>query len=300
MKCFYHNDADGRCAGFWVALSAGLTNYMDECEFIEMDYAKPFPIDSIRTNEQIYIVDYSISPDEMRQLLKTTQDVTWIDHHKTAIEKYADFEHEIRGVRYDGVAGCMLTYCYLHHMTDRGKGDIKPFNISMTGNAPKFTKLIADWDVWKFDFGDDTRRFITAFNAYNFEPRSRLWDRFFNFPDEMACGSLIQEGITMTAFRDGWAKEYMKLGFETEFEGVKCFAVNLGRCNSEYFKSLPDGKYDVLMPFVFNGEKYTVSLYSKTVDVSEIAKKYGGGGHKGASGFQCKQLPFVKAISGGQ
>jgi len=56
----------------------------------------------------------------MRELLITTKNVTWIDHHKTAIEKYNDFEYDIRGVRYDGIAGCMLTYCYLHHMTQRG------------------------------------------------------------------------------------------------------------------------------------------------------------------------------------
>ena len=122
--------------------------------------------------------------------------------------------------------------------------------------------------------------------------KSKHWDKFFCFPVDFVCTDLIQQGETMTTFRDGWAKEYMKLGFETEFEGVKCFAVNLGHCNSEYFKSLPDDKYDALMPFVFNGDMYTVSLYSKTVDVSEIAKKYGGGGHKGAAGFQCKQLPF--------
>ena len=136
MKCFYHNDADGRCAGFWVALSAGLTDCSDVNEFIEMDYAKPFPMDSIKPNEQIYIVDYSISPDEMRQLLEITNDVTWIDHHKTAIEKYVGFEYAIRGIRCDGIAACMLTYCYLHHMTDRGNGDIKPFDISMTESSP--------------------------------------------------------------------------------------------------------------------------------------------------------------------
>ena len=128
-----------------------------------MSYAKPFPMESIRKDEQIYIVDYSISPDEMRQLLKITKNVTWIDHHKTAIEKYKDFEYEIRGIRYDGIAGCMLTYCYIHHMTQRGTGDIKPFDLSMVKDAPRFTKLIADWDVWKFEYGDDTRHFITAF-----------------------------------------------------------------------------------------------------------------------------------------
>jgi len=293
MKCFYHDDSDGKCAGFWVSLNVGINDgYNDMPEIRPINYRDKFPMETIRPNEQIYIVDYSIAPDEMRGLLGITKNVTWIDHHKTAIEKYQGFEHDIRGIRYDGVAGCMLTYCYIHHMTSRGEGEIKAFDLSMTNDAPLFTKLIADWDVWKFDFGDDTRHFQTAFNAYDFSPSSKLWDRFFTSP--FAEQDLILQGKTMMQFRDGWAKSYMSLGFETVFEGVKCFAVNLGHCNSEYFKSLPEGQYDVLMPFVYDGNQYTVSLYSKTVDVSDIAKKYGGGGHKGASGFQCKELPFRK------
>ena len=72
MKCFYHNDADGKCAGFWVRFSADLTKRSESYyEFIETSYERPFPIDSIVPNEQIYIVDYSISPDEMRELLKS-------------------------------------------------------------------------------------------------------------------------------------------------------------------------------------------------------------------------------------
>jgi oligoribonuclease NrnB/cAMP/cGMP phosphodiesterase (DHH superfamily) len=265
--------------------------YNYESSFQEIDYRIKFPLETIRPNEQVYIVDYSISPDEMRALLNITNNVTWIDHHKTAIEKYEGFEHEIRGVRYDGVSGCMLTYCYTHHMTARGEGEIKPFNLNMTEDAPYFTKLIDDWDVWKFKYGDDTRMFQVAFNAYDFSPNSNLWDRFFTspFPAEQ---DLITQGHTMTLFRDNWAKNYMKLGFGVIFEGYRCYAVNLGYSNSEYFKSITG--YDILMPFVFDGKQYTVSLYSTTVDVSVIAKKYGGGGHKGASGFQCKQLPFLR------
>ena len=295
MKCFYHNDADGKCSGFWVCLGAGLTRLDHDCEFIEMTHTKPFPMESIRKDEQIYIVDYSISPDEMRQLLTITKDVTWIDHHKTAIDKYKDFEHDIRGVRYDGIAACMLTYCYIYHMTDRGQGEIKPFNIAMTEDAPMFTKLIADWDVWKFDYGDSTRAFITAFNAYDFDPcNSDNWHRLLSNSENDPSDAMIEEGKTMLKFRNGWAKDYMKLGFETIFEGLNCYAVNLGHCNSEYFNSLPAGKYDVFMPFVFDGEMYSVSMYSTEADVSNIAKKYGGGGHMKAAGFQCKTLPFVK------
>lgn len=292
MKCFYHNDSDGKCAAFWVASNVRIHDkYNDMPVFQEIDYRTKFPMETIRKDEQVYIVDYSISPDEMRELLNITKDVTWIDHHKTAIEKYKEFEHEIRGIRYDGVSACMLTYCYIHHMTARGEGEIKPFDISMTEDAPMFTKLIDDWDVWKFNYGDDTRYFQIAFNTYDFSPCADTWDMFFDNDGEQ---TLIEQGKIMIQYRDNWAKNYMKLGFETEFEGHKCFAVNLGCCNSEYFKSLPEGKYEILIPFVFDGNVYTVSLYSTTVDVSEIAKKYGGGGHKGASGFQIKELPFKK------
>ena len=306
MKCFYHNDADGKCAGFWVAHTAVMENIETPTEFIEMSYEKPFPMDTIKPNERIYIVNYSISPDEMRKLLQITTDVTWIDHHKTAIEKYDGFEYDIRGLRYDGIAACMLTYCYLHHMTYCGVGNINPFDISMTKDAPVFTKLIADWDVWKFDYGDDTRKFITAFNSYDFRPDSKEWERFF--VDGKVIGPVVGwlyngegedemtvEGAAMIKYRDGWAKSYLeRFGFETEFEGLKCFAVNLGNCNSEYFKSLPEGKYDAFMPFAFNGEKWTVSMYSTTHDISGICKKHGGGGHAKAAGFTCVELPFMK------
>lgn len=297
MKCFYHNDADGKCAGFWVGLSAAVTEHGTMCEFIEMSYERHFPIETIAPNEQIYIVDYSISPDEMRKLLKITKDVTWIDHHKTAIEKYAGFECDIRGVRYDGIAGCMLTYCYLYHMTDRGVGDIKPFDISMTKDAPMFTRLIADWDVWKFEFGDQTRNFITAFNSYDFAPEGKEWNRFFSETQSgnSAEADMIHEGAIMIKYRDGWAKGFLaRFGFEVEFEGLKCYAVNLGNCNSEYFKSILGGKYDAFMPFAFNGEKWIISMYSTTCDISGICKKYGGGGHAKAAGFQCAELPFRK------
>lgn len=297
MKCFYHNDADGKCAGFWVSLSAAVTEHSTVYDFIEMSYERPFPIETIAPNEQIYIVDYSISPDEMRDLLQITTDVTWIDHHKTAIEKYEGFEHDIRGVRYDGIAGCMLTYCYLHHMTECGCGEIKPFDISMTEDAPMFTKLIADWDVWKFEYGDQTKTFIAAFNCYDFSPEGTAWNRFFSDAQSgnSAETEMIIEGIAMIKYRDGWAKNFLdRFGFEVEFEGLKCFAVNLGNCSSEYFKSLPEGKYDVFMPFAFNGEKWIVSMYSTTHDISGICKKYGSGGHAKAAGFQCTKLPFKK------
>ena len=53
--------------------------------------------------------------------------------------------------------------------------------------------------------------------------------------------------------------------------------------------------YDLMITFCRRSDrKWNVSLYSTKpeVDCGSIAKSFGGGGHKGASGFQCEDLPF--------
>lgn len=288
MKCFYHNDMDGQCAGLWVYLSVGINDeYNFESEFIAIDYKDKFPMESIRPNEQIYIVDFSISPDEMRELLSITKNVTWIDHHKTAIEKYKDFEHPIRGVRIDGIAGCVLTYAYIHHMTQRGDGEIKPFDSSMLADLPLFTKLVGDRDVWDWHFGEQTKYFYAGLQLYDTSPSSDIWCEALT----KGTGKFEKQGMVVEQFKK-IQREYLikSYSFEVELEGYKGVACN-SKDSSELFGNLIE-QYDFVSPFVFDGKQYTVSLYSNKIDVSEIAKKYGGGGHKGAAGFQCKDLPY--------
>lgn len=47
----------------------------------------------------------------------------------------------------------------------------------------------------------------------------------------------------------------------------------------------------------FDGQKWNVSLYhakhNTGIDLSKIAVKFGGGGHRGACGFQMDKLPFA-------
>lgn len=70
--------------------------------------------------------------------------------------------------------------------------------------------------------------------------------------------------------------------------------MNVGLAGSDWFNSVDDSSYDILMPFSYNGryKTWSYSMYSKTVDVSVIAKKYGGGGHMGAAGFNSDKLLF--------
>lgn len=287
MKCFYHSDEDGKCAAYWVReLASHYDGYPQE--FIPINYGKEFPFETIKPEEQIYIVDYSIFPEEMERLLEITDDVTWIDHHVSAIKRYDNFSHNIKGIRYDGIAGCMLTYCYLNHMTNCGVGEPKPFDVSMSNSAPMFTQYIADFDVWKFEYGDDTRAFEMGLQLLDLDPESIMWDglrHVFNLDN------VIKNGHTLIEYRDSWAKEYCEhVGYETEFEEYKCFAMNLAMISSDHFKSVDQDKYDMFIGFSYNGKSWTYSLRSIKVDCSQIAMKYGGGGHKGAAGFSTDEF----------
>ena len=294
VKTYHHDDMDGYCAGFWVRRDVGINPDADgkiHWKTQEINYNQKFPIEEIMPGEQVWILDFSIEPSEMEALLKITPNVTWIDHHKTAIEKYLDFPHEIRGVRKDGEAGCVLTFKYIHWWTAKGEGPIDLNRHVLDDPVPEFTALIGDRDIWAFKYGDRTKHFYLGCQLYDWANLdSSFWDMMIN-PESVE--GLVNEGKASERYRDNFARRYLKsFSFEVKFEGYNCLAMNMGLCSSEYFLD-NDEKYDILMPFVFDGTKWTVSLYStKGIDVSEIAKKYGGGGHKGAAGFVTKKFPF--------
>lgn len=282
MKCFYHSDMDGKCAGaivykFYKVDRDYTKETGEECEFISIDYKDDFPLDTIKPNETVVIVDFSLQKDgEFQRLLEITDNVIWIDHHKTAIEKHKFLR--VRGIRQVGVAGCELTWQFFYPQHD----------------IPMVVKLLGDYDIWAFKYGDDTNKLQTGIRLYNTNPESEMWLRWLDseyFPEEE-----IEKGAIALEYRNNYYTNLIKSwAFFTEFEGFKAIACNAGSVSSSLFDSVTED-YDIMISFVFDGKQWTVSLYSKKdIDVSEIAKKYNGGGHKGAAGFQCKQLPFIKA-----
>lgn len=292
MKCFYHLDLDGKCAGYLVGAYVCTKEDRKPENFIKINYGMEFPIDKIEKDEEVFIVDFSIDPDDMRKLLKITKNVVWIDHHKSAIEKYKDFEEHISGVRMTGpgISGATLTEWFFqcNSKVDGMEAipGLKPeMDDYMWTNIPTMIKLVADWDTWTFEYGDRTKYFHTAFEMYEYEP----WE-YDQWEDlSINLNRYVHQGKMLYMYKQKQAEEYIKSkGFAVEFEGYKCFAVNHGLINSDFFESVDD-KYDIYIGFAYNGGSkrwsYSLRAANDNVDVSEIAVKYGGGGHKGAAGF---------------
>lgn len=287
MKCFYHNDLDGRCAGSIVAQYTGNFNKED---YIEVDYVMDLPLDKLSIGEQVWFVDYSFKENTKHILnnliLESGCDVIWIDHHTSSIKLVEDNVGlaSIKGIRQDGIAGAGLTYMYCYNKT--------------YDELPYYVKLVSDYDCWQFKHDPYTTFFKLGIESDKFDALDNIWKWLFNAKDNQYCGivdDIISNGKTIKDYVDSDNTYYRDhFAYESEICGHKCLVINK-KTNSWVFGDKYK-EYPLVMVWVFDGTKYTYSIFSSNpdIDCSEIAKIYGGGGHKGASGFSSTALLFRK------
>ena len=281
MICIlHHDDSDGRASAAIVRRFFELQESGEDLEFFEMDYKKPIPFDQIGEGDKVFILDYSLKPEDMERLLEITEDVIWIDHHASALDY--EYSQDLEGiVEVEGGAGCYLTWEYL----------FPDFAI------PKAVELISDFDTFTLA-DEDSLPFQYGLLARPTGPEEEIWDTLLaEDVDPDVIQEIIEDGKTIGEFRDILTKDYREnYGFECEWEGHQCFCLNIGFFGSLAFGDLID-KYDIVISFAFDGDQYRIGLYSTKddIDVSEIAVKHGGGGHFSAAGFQADTLPFAKA-----
>lgn len=281
MKCFYHSsDLDGHCSGAIVKFK-----YPD-CEMFGIDYGDEFPWEQIKKGETVFMVDFGLQPfvPNMVKLFNKCH-LIWIDHHKSAIQEYEDVQLNeglyIVGARChdNSQAGCELTWEYLFET-----------------EPPRSVKLLSQYDVWNHE-DPDTLPFQFGLRQYETHPNEQnLWKGLFEVEGLNSLDRIIYEGNIILNYQGLENRKYASAcAFETELDGLKCIAINKMLTNSQIFDSVwCQEKYDAMLTFGFRKGQWTVSLYSdkENVDVSIVAKNRGGGGHKGAAGFQCNKLPF--------
>ena len=287
MKCFYHNaDLDGKC-------SAAIVWYVyPEIELIGINYGDPFPWDSLRSEEVVYMVDFSLQPFNEMIKLANFVNLVWIDHHKTAIEEMLMLksEHYLSGIQRVGIGACSLVWEWFYN---------KVIKLPLLGPDFSYRKnpgvqLLAEYDVWNHS-DPKCLPFQYGMCELDNEPSSDVWRRVLN-NDSAFIAEVVKRGELILKYEARQNKERVKaLSFEAELDGLKVIAANHGLGNSKLFDSVWDpDKHDAMLTFVWRGGQWTVSLYTDKdgVDVGAVAKARGGGGHVKAAGFQCKELPL--------
>ena len=276
MKCFYHNDHDGRCAAYVVAKYFDNFNRND---FFEVNYSDKLHIDDLE-KEVVIFVDYSFTENTCHiidQLEKQKCYIVWIDHHKSSME-IADAYKHIKGIRNTSLSGAALAWCYYYNDSD----------IENIKDMPEFIKYIDDYDRWQYKFGNITDYVKLGIEAHPYDFNDDIW-RLLDTEDYL--DEVIKDGKVISKYMENNNKYYTELwGYETTIDGIKAIAVNR-KSNSLLFGDLLD-TYPIGISFAFDGSKYVYTLFTKddNIDCSKIAAKFGGGCQKAAAGFQTKDL----------
>lgn len=166
IVCFYHNeDLDGYASAAivydyyskqpdYITVMMGVdygvkddlscvTQYIDK---VRQYHTLGTPA-GIKTVE-VVIVDYSFSPRVMKHLASNYK-VTWLDHHKSAIQDSIDNDYAfVDGVREIGIGACYITYVWFHRSHNHYD---KSNSVKSIMEVPDSIVALAMWDV--FDFG---------------------------------------------------------------------------------------------------------------------------------------------------
>lgn len=257
--------------GFTAAYYARMHESWVSAEYIPWSYEKSINVNDFK-NCSLLILDFSFPREILLELKKVTSYLLVIDHHKSAQEELKGIENTIFDM---DECGASLTFKFFFHEEYEKNG------------LPNLIKYIRDRDLWKNELPNtkEVNAWIRIQNRSFFN-----WNYLAaNVPNDM----IITAGKNILDSNAASVEYISKFAYPCWIGSKKAIAVNSPIFISELGDHLSK-EAPVAIIYYDKCDKKYVELRSKTVDVSQIAKVYGGGGHKFAAGFtQDKGHPNV-------
>lgn len=269
--CLYH----ANCLDGFMSAAIVYHKYGSEVTYIPVRYQEDPP--HMEPGSKIFIVDFSYPREVILKLQEEHKEVIILDHHKTAQEQLLG----VKGALFDMTkSGAMLTWEYLFP------------NIE----APIIVKYIQDRDLWQFKLPDTDIITKALYFESNLSGSPYQWEIYLAFRDQLAksqkwsdlktLGTLVKKSEDKIVTSHVSGAYWGKLPMEDDL--VPC--VNTQYLRSEIghqlCKKFPDAKYAVCWQVLKGKVHVSLRADNKDIDVSVIAGKFGGGGHRSAAGFR--------------
>lgn len=293
--CIYHGNCADGFGGAWVVRKA----LGDQVEFVAGVYGQEPPEVE---GKDVIIVDFSYKYDVLVQMSLKAHSIIILDHHKSAAEDLAKFQPFHAGVRVDGRhadGSTALGWESAHAIMNSQNSPAIAccFDMNRSGamlawdhffpgqEPPMLLRHIEDRDLWLFKL-DGTRE-IQA-NLFSYPYDFEVWDK-------------LMAADVETLRSDGAAIERKRHKDIAELVAVTKRRLVIGG-HDVPVASLPYTLTSDAGHLMAQGEPFAACYWDTPegrvfslrstddgMDVSEIAKQYGGGGHRNASGFR---VPF--------
>tara|TARA_Y100000593_G_C4233670_1_gene298342 strand:- start:88 stop:918 length:831 start_codon:yes stop_codon:yes gene_type:complete len=215
------------------------------------------------SGKNVAILDFSYKRDVIEKMIESANNLVVVDHHKSAEAALKDLPGMIFDMSH---SGAYLSWVYFHPEKE----------------VPKFIKHVEDRDLWKWDL-DGSEAFCISFDMldYDLEKISKCLDA--SVVDEM-----IHRGRLLLEYKNYNVARIADTAQLRKFCDHNALVVNSSIWMSEIGSDL-SRECDVVFIWSWSHKRkvHRVSLRSfyEHVDCSELAKKFGGGGHKKAAGF---------------
>jgi oligoribonuclease NrnB/cAMP/cGMP phosphodiesterase (DHH superfamily) len=265
--CIYHgNCLDGFAAAWAVRHSLG-----DSVEFYKGIHQQPPPEVE---GQDVILVDFSYKRTVLEDMLLTAASITILDHHVSAELELSELlsSGQVDGLFDMNKSGAMLAWEW--------------FNPEQ--NPPVLIRHVQDRDLWSFKL-EGTRDICSALSSYPSD--FGVWDDLMS-RNEQELAELRVEGAVIERKLQKDIEQLIESGIRRMT--IAGYDVPVLNAPAAY---VSDAGHimSVGEPFAAcywdhaNGRSFSLrsngEAEENVVDVAEVAKIYGGGGHKNAAGF---------------
>lgn len=288
--CLYHRG----CMDGFTAAWAVWTRWGDDVLYVPMGYGDDPP--PVKADDDVLFVDFSAKRDDMAALSRCVRSVVVLDHHKTA-------EAELEQWRMPSVAamtpeGVAITLAALDGLNVLAFFDMEKSGARLAWEFCHGTDIhplvlrVEDRDLWRFDL-DDTK-FVHRYLCCQEQTFAR-WERIAEDYAQAVAFDYVPKAESVG--------RYLQADFDNNVKAMlaNCHKKKIGGhvvpcVNVPYFMAsdtahqllLRDPSAPFAAAYFVRGDgtvQYSLRSEDHRVDVSEIAKMYGGGGHRNAAGF---------------
>jgi oligoribonuclease NrnB/cAMP/cGMP phosphodiesterase (DHH superfamily) len=266
---FHAGCADGHGA----ALCAWF-QFKDNADYQPVNYGEPIPQAAFESRD-LYILDFSYDANTTLALAACAgRSVTVRDHHKTAEQELKKITHGTGmpmnlDIEFDmSKSGCRMAWEYFFPGQE----------------LPQLLAFVEDRDLWAWKL-PESRQMNAGIRSYPMEfERWKHW--LFDWPQ--VAPELVNDGAAILRYQQTVVDTAVKQAVEVDIDGHKVLMTNATTLVSEIGEALAKNRPFGTTFFIRGDGKKIWSLRSREggIDVSEVAKRHGGGGHKAAAGFE--------------
>ncbi len=316
----YHAD----CLDGFGAAYAAWRHFGDAATYRPMHHGEAWALADI-AGHAVFILDFSFPPEFLETMAGVADSVTQIDHHASALKAWGDklqagenglcdYQHPNLPLRvaFDlEKSGARLAWEYFHpgmptplalrHIEEQ---DLWRFTLPGTRPFCRALRLLPfDLNVWHQLVHDTPTE--TAPRYFEILTQGAAIEQFY----QMEIARMAQSGLRRSAFLRGEPTDALQAQRhgqaivtheELAWLTVPGIAINANALfASELGNSLAEqsGSFGLIWQLSGDGEvKASLRSKGKALDVSEIATRYGGGGHPNAAGFRMPADQFFSEV----